>query len=333
MTLGSEVPATCLSVWAPRATVSVEVVTGDRRVPLAPGERGRWEGDVPGLGPGDDYAFSLDGGPPLPDPRSAWQPQGPHGPSRLVDHGAFAWTDDGWPGIDLTRAVLYEIHVGTFSPGGTFDAAIERLDHVVDLGVDAIEIMPVAEFPGRWGWGYDGVDLWAAHSRYGGPDGLKRLVDACHGRGLGVVVDVVYNHLGPSGNFLAEFGPYFTDEHHTNWGQGINVDGPGSDEVRAFIVESALMWLRDVHADGLRLDAVHAIADDSALHVLEQLATAVRELGERLGRPLWLIAESDRNDPRYVRSAAEGGYELDAAWADEWHHALHAALTGERDGY
>jgi maltooligosyltrehalose trehalohydrolase len=322
-----------MSVWAPRAAASVDVLTGDRRVPLARGERGWWSGDVVGLGPGDDYALSLDRGPSRPDPRSAWQPQGPHGPSRMVDHGAFAWTDNGWSGIDLTGAVLYELHIGTFSPAGTFDGAIERLDHLVDLGVDAIEIMPVAEFPGRWGWGYDGVDLWAVHSRYGGPDGLKRLVDACHAHGLGVIVDVVYNHLGPSGNYLAEFGPYFTDRHPTNWGRGVNVDGPGSDEVRAFIVENALMWLRDVHADGLRLDAVHAIADESALHVLEQLATAVRELGERLGRPLWLIAESDRNDPRYIRSTAEGGYELDAAWGDEWHHALHAVLTGERDGY
>jgi maltooligosyltrehalose trehalohydrolase len=322
-----------LSVWAPRAGHSVEVVTGGRRVPLVRAARGRWHGEVPGLGPGDDYGFSLDGGPVRPDPRSAQQPHGVHGPSRVVDHAAFAWTDRDWTGFDLASAVLYELHVGTFSAAGTFDGAIDRLDHLVDLGVDAVELMPVVEFPGRRGWGYDGVDLWAPHSAYGGPDGLRRLVDACHARGLGVVIDVVYNHLGPAGNYLGEFGPYFSDRHLTNWGPGVNVDGPGSDEVRAFVVDNACMWLRDYHADGLRLDAVHAIADESATHVLEQLATAVRSLAGELGRRLWLVAESDLNAPRFVRPATLGGYGLDAAWADEWHHALHAALTGESDGY
>jgi maltooligosyltrehalose trehalohydrolase len=322
-----------LSVWAPRASDSVEAVVGDRRVPLSRGPRGRWSGRVPGLGPGGDYAVSVDGGPVRPDPRSAWQPHGVHGPSRVVDHGAFPWTDGGWRGFHLPSAVLYELHVGTFSHEGTFDGAVAHLDHLVDLGVDAVELMPIAEFPGRRGWGYDGVDLWAAHSGHGGPDGLKRLVDACHARGLGVVLDVVYNHLGPSGNHLGDFGPYFSDRHVTNWGEGVNVDGPGSDEVRSFVVDNALMWLRDCHVDGLRLDAVHAIADASATHVLEQLSVAVRALSTQVGRPLWLIAESDRNDPRYVRPPALGGYGLDAAWADEWHHALHAALTGERRGY
>jgi len=322
-----------ISVWAPRAERSVEVVVGDLRTALAPGPRGRWSGEVPGLGPGVEYALSVDGGPPRPDPRSAHQPHGVHGPSRVVDHDAFAWTDAAWRGFHLPGAVLYEVHVGTFSETGTFAGAIERLDHLVALGVDAVELMPVAEFSGRRGWGYDGVDLWAPHDAYGGPDGLKRLVDACHARGLGVIVDVVYNHLGPEGNFLAGFGPYFGDQHHTNWGQAVNVDGPGSDEVRAFVVENALMWLGDVHADGLRLDAVHAITDDSARHVLEQMADAVRALEGHLRRPLWLIAESDRNDPRYVQPTALGGYGLDASWADEWHHALHAVLTGERSGY
>ncbi len=325
-----------MSVWAPRAERSVEVVLrGAGRVPLAPaaGGRGRWSGEVPGLGPGGDYAFSLDGGPPRPDPRSAFQPFGPDGPSRVVDHGAFAWSDGGWGGVDLPRAVLYELHVGTFSPEGTFDGAIARLDHLVALGVDAVELLPVVEFSGEWGWGYDGVDLWAPHHAYGGPDGLKRLVDACHARGLGVFVDVVYNHLGPSGNYLGRFGPYFGDRHHTNWGEAVNVDGRGSDEVRAFILENACMWLRDYHADGLRLDAVHAIVDNSAIHVLEQMSTAVRSLAAEVGRPLWLVAESDRNDPRYVRPPEAGGLGLDAAWADEWHHALHAVLTGEQAGY
>jgi maltooligosyltrehalose trehalohydrolase len=324
-----------LSVWAPRAARSVEVVLagGGRRVPLAPGDRGRWTGAVADLDVGDDYGFSLDGGPTRPDPRSAHQPYGVHGPSRVVDHGAYPWTDAGWAGIDPATAVLYELHVGTFSVAGTFEGAIDHLDHLVDLGVDAVELLPVVEFPGRRGWGYDGVHLWAPHSAYGGPDGLRRFVDACHARGLGVVIDVVYNHLGPAGNYLAEFGPYFSDRHVTNWGQGVNVDGPGSDEVRSFIVDNALMWLRDFHADGLRLDAVHAIADESATHVLEQLATEVDALAAELDRPLWLVAESDLNAPRFVRPVDQGGYGLGASWADEWHHALHAVLTGERDGY
>jgi maltooligosyltrehalose trehalohydrolase len=328
-----------LWVWAPRAERSVEVVVGEQRIALAPVPSdvapGRWAGEVPGLGPGGDYAFSVDGGPARPDPRSAHQPHGVDGPSRVVDHGAFAWSaaDAAWRGFHLPGAVLYEVHVGTFSAAGTFAGVAEHLDHLVDLGVDAIELMPVAEFPGRHGWGYDGVDLWAPHHGYGGPDGLKALVDACHARGLGVVLDVVYNHLGPAGNHLATFGPYFTDGHRTNWGDAANVDGPGSDEVRAFIVENALMWLRDHHVDGLRFDAVHAIVDESARHVLEQVAGEVRALAAHLGRPLWLVAESDRNDPRYVRAPELGGHGFDAAWADEWHHALHAVLTGERSGY
>jgi maltooligosyltrehalose trehalohydrolase len=336
-----------LWVWAPRAERSVEVVlgagAGECRVPLAPVAadpvtghgRGRWAGDVADLGPGDDYTFSVDGGPPRPDPRSAHQPHGVHGPSRVVDHDAFAWSgaDRAWRGFHLPGAVLYELHVGTFSAAGTFAGAVEHLDHLVDLGVTAVELMPVVEFSGRRGWGYDGVDLWAPHHAYGGPDRLKTLVDACHQRGLGVIVDVVYNHLGPAGNYLPTFGPYFTDGHRTNWGDGVNVDGPGSDEVRRFVVDNALMWLRDLHVDGLRIDAVHAIVDESARHVLEQLADEVRALAAHLGRSLWLIAESDRNDPRYVRPAGLGGHGLDAAWADEWHHALHATLTGERSGY
>ncbi len=321
------------SVWAPRAEACVEVLVGGERSPLIRGERGRWAADVPGLAPGVDYSLSIDGGPPRPDPRSAHQPAGVDGPSRWVDHGAFRWSDTAWGGIELFRSVLYELHIGTFSDAGTFRGVVEHLDHLVSLGVDAIELMPVVEFSGARGWGYDCVDLWAPHSAYGGPDGLKALVDACHAKGLGVVLDVVYNHVGPAGNYLADFGPYFDDRHHTNWGQGINVDGPGSDEVRAFIVENALMWLHDYHMDGLRLDAVHAIVDESALHILEQLSAAVAELSEQRGLPLWLIAESDLNAPRFVRSASAGGYGLAASWADEWHHALHSVLTGETSGY
>jgi maltooligosyltrehalose trehalohydrolase len=324
-------------VWAP-ARDRVDVVIGERQVPMArddrgEGDRGWWTVCVDEAGPGSDYAFRLDGGPPRPDPRSAFQPQGIHGPSRLVDHGAFAWSDTGWRGMPLAGTVLYECHVGTFSAEGTFDGAIEHLGHLADLGVGAIELLPVAEFSGPRGWGYDGVDLFAPHHAYGGPDGLKRLVDAAHARGLGVVMDVVYNHLGPAGNYLPEFGPYFSARHRTNWGDAVNFDGPGSDEVRRFVIDNALMWLGDYHCDGLRLDAVHAIVDQSATHILEALAAEVRALAAHEGRPLFVVAESDLNDPRFVRSRDAGGYGLDAAWADEWHHALHATLTGDRSGY
>ncbi len=294
---------------------------------------GWWHADVEIPDGGLTYAFAVDGGDPRPDPRSPHQPHGVHGPSRTVDHGAFGWTDRGWRGFHLPSAVVYELHVGTFTPSGTFDGAIDRLDHLVDLGVDAVELLPVNQFPGRHGWGYDGVDLYAPHHPYGGPDGLKRLVDACHGRGLGVIVDVVYNHLGPDGNYLSEFGPYFTARYDTPWGWAVNLDGPDSDEVRRFFIDNALMWLRDYHADGLRIDAVHAFLDTSAVHLLEQLATEVDVLSATLGRPLWTIAESDLNDPRLVRSADAGGYGLDASWSDDFHHALHSVLTGEQDGY
>ncbi len=285
------------------------------------------------LEPGTDYAFSLDGGEPLPDPRSPWQPRGIAGPSRTVDHGAFAWTDASWRAPPLGSGFIYELHVGTFTPAGTFDAIIDRLPELASLGVTYVELMPVVEFGGDHGWGYDGVDLYAPHHAYGGPEGLKRLVDAAHGLGLAVLIDVVYNHLGPIGNNLQRFGPYFTERYVTPWGLAVNFDDRGAEDVRRFVVDNALMWLRDYHADGLRLDAVHAIFDSSALHVLEQLAREVNRLELQLGRPLIVTAESDRNDPRLVLSTDAGGFGLDAAWNDDFHHALHAVLTGERTGY
>jgi maltooligosyltrehalose trehalohydrolase len=256
-----------------------------------------------------------------------------HAASRLLDHDRFHWTDELWRGAPLSGSVFYELHIGTFTDEGTFDAAIERLDHLVELGVDQVEVMPVAAFAGEHGWGYDGVHLWAVHQPYGGPDGFKRFVDACHARGLGVVLDVVYNHLGPSGNYLSRFGPYFTDRHHTPWGQAVNLDDAESDEVRAWIVENALMWLRDYHVDGLRLDAVHALVDDRATHLLEQLSSAVDVLAAQVRRPLFLVAESDLNDPRVVTSREAGGYGVHAQWCDDVHHALHSLLTGETQGY
>jgi maltooligosyltrehalose trehalohydrolase len=321
---------TTLRLWAPRpAQVEVEV-DGERR-PMSPLGAGWWTGEIGG--PGTDYAFVLDGGEPRPDPRSAWQPHGVHGPSRVLDHDAFEWTDALWRGLPLEGSVLYELHIGTFTSEGTFDAAIGRLDHLVGLGVDAVELLPCNAFAGRWGWGYDGVAWFAVHDPYGGPEGLKRFVDACHARGLGVVMDVVYNHLGPAGNYLPEFGPYLTDAHTTPWGSAVNLDRAGSDEVRRYIVDNALMWLRDYHVDGLRLDAVHALVDERATHLLEEMAAEVEALAAHLRKPLFLIAESDLNDASLVTSREAGGYGLDAQWADDVHHALHALLTGERSGY
>lgn len=325
-------------VWAPEARrVEVRIGGGsgsDHPMRPVPGRDGWWR-SADGLPRehGTRYAFRLDGGPPRPDPRSRRQPDGPDGPSAVVDHSAFPWTDAGWTGRPLAGAVLYELHVGTFTPEGTFDAAAGRLDHLVRLGVTHVELMPVCSFPGVHGWGYDGVSPWAVHEPYGGPDGLKRFVDAAHAAGLAVVLDVVHNHLGPSGNHLPAFGPYFTDTHHTPWGSAVNLDAPGSDEVRAYLIGSALSWLRDHHLDGLRLDAVHALADTRAVHFLEELSAAVDALSASLGRPLVLIAESDRNDPRTTTAREAGGLGLHAQWNDDFHHALHTALTRESRGY
>jgi len=316
-------------VWAPGH--QVECVVGGARRPLD-GEAGGWQAG-PGPQDGERYAFALDGGEPLPDPRSPSQPDGVHGASAAVDHEAFAWTDAGWRGVPFAEALIYELHVGAFTPEGTFEAAIARLDHLVDLGVTAVELMPVAEFAGDRGWGYDGVDLYAPHHAYGGPEGLWRLVDACHGRGLAVLMDVVFNHLGPEGNYLARFGPYFTDHYSTPWGPALNYDQRGSDEVRAFVLDCVEHWVRDYHCDGVRLDAVHAIFDMSATHLLEAIADRARALQAELGREVWVIAESDLNDPRLVQPVARGGYGLTASWSDDFHHALHALLTGERAGY
>lgn len=318
-------------VWAPHADV-VELDLAGTRHPMVRGADGWWSAPVTAAH-GTDYGYLVDGEGPFPDPRSRHQPDGVHALSRVYDHADFDWTDAAWPGRALPGAVTYELHIGTFTSGRTFDAAIERLDHLVALGIDLVEVMPVAAFPGRHGWGYDGVALYAAHEPYGGPDGLKRFVDACHARGLGVVLDVVYNHLGPSGNYLSKFGPYFTDKHHTPWGAAVNLDDADSDEVRRFIIDAALGWLRDFHVDGLRLDAVHALVDDRATHILTELQIAVESLAADTGRPLFLVAESDRNDPLTVSSRDVGGNGLAAQWNDDVHHALHALLSGERQGY
>jgi len=320
------------TVWAPAAE-NVAIHISGASHPLQAQEDGWWSANLPDAGPGTDYQFAIDDGKPVPDPRSAWQPFGIHGASRLIDHSSFEWTDRDWQARPLSAAIIYELHIGTFTAAGTFQGAIECLDYLVDLGITHVELMPVNEFSGDWGWGYDGVDLYAPHHAYGTPDDLKALVNACHSKGLAVLLDVVYNHFGPAGNYVGKFGPYFTDAYKTPWGPAVNLDREGSDEVRRFFLENALMWLRDYHFDGLRLDAVHALVDRSAVHFLEYLSSEVDALASGLGRHLVLIAESDLNDPRIVTSREANGYGIDAQWSDDFHHALHAVLTGEHNGY
>ncbi|WP_069767614.1 malto-oligosyltrehalose trehalohydrolase [Streptomyces sp. LUP30] len=319
-------------VWAPQAErVTLQCQGVARAMERDPERSGWWTAEAE-AGDGARYGFSLDDGPLRPDPRSRRQPDGPEGLSAVVDQGRHTWRAQ-WPGRPLPGAVLYELHVGTYTPEGTLDAAAERLGHLAELGITHVELMPLCSFPGRHGWGYDGVSPWAVHEPYGGPEALKRFVDRAHELGLGVVLDVVHNHLGPSGNFLPEFGPYFTETHHTPWGAAVNLDAPGSDEVRAYLRDSALAWLRDYRLDGLRLDAVHALADTRACHFLEELTAAVDALAAESGRPLFLIAESDLNDPRTITPRRENGLGLHAQWNDDFHHALHTALTGESQGY
>jgi maltooligosyltrehalose trehalohydrolase len=320
------------SVWAPSAA-SVAMVTENQRIEMSRDSGGWWHAELNPELARADYAFSLNGGQSLPDPRSPFQPHGVHGFSRPVDHSSFQWRHARWQPAPLSPAIIYECHIGTFTQSGTFDAAIEHLGDLRDLGVTHVEVMPVAEFPGARGWGYDGVDLFAPHHSYGGPDAMKRFVDAAHGHGLGVILDVVYNHLGPEGNYLAKFGSYFTGRYHTPWGDAVNLDDRDSDEVRRYFCDNALMWLRDYRIDGLRLDAIHAIFDASAIPFLEQLGVEVHELEAEVGRHLVVIAESDLNQPQIVTAREAGGIGLDAQWNDDFHHALHTILTGETAGY
>lgn len=321
-------------VWAPLADqVQVHFVAPvDRIIPLSKADRGYHQGVVEGVEAQSLYFYHLSRGKERPDPASRSQPQGVHGPSQVVDP-EFPWHDGAWRGIPLHDYVIYELHVGTFSGEGTFEAIIPHLDRVIDLGITAIELMPVAQFPGDRNWGYDGTYPYAVQNSYGGPQGLKKLVEACHLRGLAVVLDVVYNHLGPEGNYLAEFGSYFTDRYRTPWGAAINFDGPHSDEVRGFFVENAIYWVTEFHIDALRIDAIHGIFDFSAQHFLEELALRAHEQAERLNRRIYVIAESDLNDSRVIRSRDVGGYGLDAQWNDDFHHCIHTLLTGERSGY
>ena len=322
-------------VWAPHArTVSVHFVSGCREIiPTDPLADGYHRATIKTLTPGSEYFYKLDGVRDLPDPASRFQPQGVHGPSRIVDPEAFRWTDGKWNGIPLGRSIFYELHVGTYTSEGSFDAVIPHLQELAALGVTTIELMPIAQFPGSRNWGYDGVYMFAPQNSYGGPESLQRLVNAAHQQGLAVALDVVYNHLGPEGNYLSAYGPYFTDRYRTPWGQAINFDGEGSDEVRRFFIENALYWLEDYHFDALRLDAVHGIFDFGARHFLAELKSSVADLSQRLGRPLHLIAESDLNDSRLLADPERGGYGLDAQWSDDFHHSVHTLLTRENLGY
>ena len=322
-------------VWAPLAQ-QVQVRTSgpdERLIPMERDESGYHRVEVDGLAPGALYMYQLDGKVERPDPASRSQPRDVHGPSLVVPKDDFPWSDQGWPGLLSEDYIFYELHVGTFSPEGSFDGVLARLPYLKELGVTAIQLMPVTQFPGTRNWGYDGVYPYAVHAPYGGAEGLKRLVDGCHRVGLAVALDVVYNHLGPEGNYLRDFGPYFTDRYQTPWGEALNYDGPGSDHVRRFFLENALQWVTEFHVDALRLDAVHAMYDHSARHFLQELAESVHEAGRRLNRRVHVIAESDLNDPRLIRPVELGGYGLDGQWADDFHHALHVLLTGERKGY
>jgi maltooligosyltrehalose trehalohydrolase len=321
-------------VWAPQAdTVAVHVVfPQDRMIPLSKDRRGYHGAQCDGLEPGTRYYYRLQATTERPDPASRFQPEGVHGPSELVD-SRFTWQDRHWHGLPLDRYVLYELHVGTYTTQGTFEAVVEHLDDLQALGITALELMPAAQFPGSRNWGYDGVYPFAVQNSYGGPSGLKHLVNACHQKGLAVVLDVVYNHLGPEGNYFADFGPYFSQHYHTPWGAPLNFDGPESDEVRRYFIENALYWISEFHIDALRLDAVHAILDFSARPFLQQLAETVQAKADQLNRRIYLIAESALNDTRLIQPRELDGFGLDAQWSDDFHHALHARLTGEKAGY
>lgn len=325
---------TCeFAVWAPfPGKVHLEL-KGRERMEMKCDQYGYWHKTVADIAPGTKYKFILDDKTERPDPASRCQPEGVHQWSEVVDLSDYVWGDSDWKNIPLSDMIIYELHVGTFTTEGTFEAAIDKLDYLLELGVNAIEIMPISQFPGSRNWGYDGVYPYAAQYSYGGPDGLKKLVDSCHQKGLAVILDVVYNHMGPEGNYLADFGPFFTDKYSTPWGKAINFDDVHSDHVRNFFIQNALMWLEDYHIDGLRLDAVHAILDNSARHFLKELRQNVDQLQLKNLKRYYLIAESDMNDVKVIQPYNNGGYNLEAQWADDFHHAVHTLATGEKEGY
>lgn len=324
------------TVWAPfRSRMEVKILDTDREriIPLKPISQGYWQAEVPDVDPGSLYFYRLDQDLERPDPASRSQPEGVHGPSMVVDHSAFTWEDEGWQNIPQSELVLYELHIGTFTPEGTCRSVIPRLGELQDMGVTALSLMPVAQCPGKRNWGYDGAYLYAVSQAYGGTTGLKELVNACHRQGLAVILDVVYNHLGPEGNYLRDFGPYFTSQYVTPWGEAVNFDQAYSEPVRRFFVDNALYWVEHFHLDGLRLDAIHAIMDQSPHPFLQELGSEMEAMGQSRGKPVYIIAESDLNDARVLRPRSQGGFGHQAQWTDDFHHSLHALLTGERQGY
>ncbi len=325
----------CFRVWAPRAYEVAVVLTElkDSPVHMSKETNGYFSAIIAGVVSGTRYLYLLNGELERPDPVSRYQPEGVHGPSQVVNPDEFQWQTEDWPGLPLEQYLIYELHVGTFTPQVSFDGVIDRLDYLVELGITAVELMPVAQFPGKRNWGYDGTFPFAPQNSYGGPDGLKRLIDACHARGLAVILDVVYNHLGPEGNYLHAYGPYFTNRYHTPWGDAVNFDGPDSDPVRHFLITNALYWITEYRIDALRLDAVHGIYDFSACHILQELHEVVERRATELGRMVYLIAESDLNDVRLINRREQGGYNLDAQWCDDFHHSLRTLLTGDTRGY
>lgn len=323
------------TVWAPTLKqVAVQITSPDKRLlPMQQSAAGYWQTTATDIPPGTLYTYQLESKNNWPDPASKYQPQGVHCPSQVIDENAFTWTDTDWQGVAIAETIIYELHVGTFTQAGTFAAIIPQLNQLKELGINAIEIMPVAQFPGERNWGYDGVYPYAVQNSYGGPEGFKKLINACHKQGISVILDVVFNHLGPEGNYLSQFAPYFTSKYGSIWGDPLNFDDEYSDEVRNYFIENALYWFRDYHIDGLRLDAIQAIFEVSARPFLQELADATCDISQQLGRQLYLIAESDLNDVRVLRSKELGGFGLDAQWCDDFHHALHALLTGENDRY
>ncbi len=323
------------TIWAPLLeSLDLKILSPvEKLVPMKNVDRGYWRAQVDDLGPGSRYLYRINDEHDKPDPVSFYQPDGVHEASEIIDHGKYRWEDISWKGHKLEEMIFYETHIGTFTPGGTFELAVERLDYLIDLGINTLEIMPVAQFPGARNWGYDGAYLFAVQNSYGGPDGLKYLVNECHKRGIAVCLDVVYNHLGPEGNYVSQYCPYFTDKYHTPWGAAVNFDDAYSDGVRNFVIQNALYWFEHFHIDVLRLDAIHGIFDMGAKHILKEMAEEVDEFCRKQGRRHFMIAESDLNDVRIIQPWAEGGYGIDAQWSDDFHHAVHTLLTGEDRGY
>ncbi|MCK5215279.1 MAG: malto-oligosyltrehalose trehalohydrolase [Candidatus Omnitrophica bacterium] len=323
------------NVWAPfQKKLSVKIVADNKKqIPLKRDDWGYWNGVGEGLTSGTKYLCQLDDGRTFPDPASFYQPQGVHGPSEIIDHDYYIWDDATWRNIPLSEQILYEMHIGTFTAEGSFAAAAARIDDLIDLGINAVEIMPVAQFPGERNWGYDGVYPFAVQNSYGGPRGLKDFINRCHQKGLAVILDVVYNHLGPEGNYLGQYGPYFTEKYKTPWGQAVNFDDAYCYGVRNYFIQNALYWFKEYHLDALRLDAIHGIYDSGARHILQEMAEEVAELAKAAGRSYYLIAESDLNDVRVIKPETQGGYGIDAQWCDDFHHVIHTLLTGEDKGY